>query len=265
MSGPRALIGHQRDEVIADAAHQKSILVLTCKVQGRWETHKSRLLDVAPARRALVVAYPQHNQEQPLDFTRGEEIGVAFRYRSSKCLFASTVIGKRQPRRHRSSRPVSKSLLLSWPDQIEQLQRRVYHRVDIPADSPIAVRLWPGGMASCTETPPTDRKIISGSFQDLSVGGARVSIARKDDLALDVNDLVGMEFSVDPDQPILAVEACFRHAEPTGGDTLSLGFQFIGLEVSPERPSLLSRLARAVSRIERMQAPESPRANSRPS
>ncbi len=250
MSHPEPLSGRQRDQLLADAVHQKTRLVLTCRGRQRWETHKSRLLDMAPARRALVVAYPYDAPDDALQLHRGEQVGVAFRHHSRKCLFAATVVAKRQPRAHSTRASRSKALLLSWPEQIEQLQRRVYHRVAIPPQCPIDVRLWSPRPGTDPRTPREDETVTSGRLIDLSVGGMRVEVG--DDPRLEENEVVSAAFAPDPKAPELILDACFRHAEPTDRGRLSLGFQFIGLEVSQETPSPLSRLARAVARLQRL-------------
>lgn len=251
MNTPGTLIGRRCDELIADAAYQKALLVLTCKSNGRWQTHKSRILDIAQARRALVVAYPRDVDEGTLELARGEQVGVSFRNRSKKCLFSTTVIGKRQPRRTRMRSPNSKALLLEWPGQIEQLQRRVYHRVLISPDAPVEVKLWEGGTNGLEQIPPENRKIVTGRLLDLSVGGTRIEVDPNDNPHFGINDLVGITFRTEPDEPEFLLEGCFRHLQAEDDDQVSLGFQFIGLEVSLETPPLLNRLARSVSKLQR--------------
>jgi len=256
VSPPEPLSGRQRDQLLADAVHQKTRLVLTCRGQQRWETHKSRLLDMAPARRALVVAYPHDTPDGVLQLHRGEQVGVAFRHHSRKCLFAATVVAKRQPRAHSMRASRSKALLLSWPEQIEQLQRRVYYRVAISPQRPVDVRLWSVRTGADPRTPPEDAAVTSGRLIDLSVGGMRVEVQADDDPRLEENQVVSAAFTPDPKAPRLVLDVCFRHAEPTDRGRLSLGFQFIGLEVSQETPSPLSHLARAVARLQRLCEPD---------
>lgn len=250
MNQPNTLMGRERDQIIADAVHEKARLVLTCRGTERWETHKSRLLDMAPARRALVLAFPIDVDVTDFDVSRGEQIGVSFRHHNRKCLFGSTVIGKRQPRRHSHRHTSSRALLVAWPEEIEQLQRRVYYRVPIPDDQPIEVMLWPGvepdmiGNAACC---------LTGRLQDLSVGGMRVEIQRAADPKLDENQLVAVRFQPLADESPMTLEACYRHVEPMQGDKLSLGFQFIGLEIAPNSKSLLAGLASAVSQLQRFE------------
>lgn len=253
MIGLHALHGRQRDELLADAVHQKARLVLTCKGSEGWETHKSRLLDMAPARRALVVTHPCETEGETFELACGEQVGVAFRHHSRKCLFATSVVGKRQPRRHATRSSGPRALLLGWPEQIEELQRRVYYRVAIPAASPIDVRVWSGGLSSSTQGSPPESKAVTGRLLDLSVGGMCVAIAQADDPHFHTNAVVGAEFRPETGRSSLTLEACYRHVQPLGRDRLSLGFQFIGLEVSSDGASLLARLAQVVSRLQRDQ------------
>ncbi len=248
MRQPNTLVGRERDQIIADAVHEKARLVLTCRGTERWEMHKSRLLDMAPARRALVLAFPIDVDEDAFDLSRGEQVGVSFRHHNRKCLFGSTVIGKRQPRRHSHRHTSSRALLVAWPEEIEQLQRRVYYRVPIPEDQPIEVMLWPGVEPDRIGNAANG---LTGRLQDLSVGGMRVAIQRAADPKLEENQLVAVRLQPLANEPPLIMEACYRHVEPAEGGKLSLGFQFIGLEVAPDSNALLAGLASAVSHLQR--------------
>jgi len=250
---PYALTGLQRDELLAEAVQQGTLLTLTQKAKSRWQTHKSRLLDMAPGRRALIVAYPTAAEGQTPEFLRGEQLGVALRHRNRKCLFAATVLDANRMTGDQQGEGSLGSLWLSWPERIEQLQRRVYYRAPVPADAPIDVRLWPGGLTPEDPTAPHLPPGISGRVLDLSVGGMRVGIAAGDDPGLQLNEVVGMAFSPEPHQPPLVLEACFRHAEPLHPSGLSLGLQFVGIELSPTGQIVLARLARTVSRLQRSQ------------
>lgn len=251
MSLPNALVGRQRDQLLADAIHEKARLVLSYRGADQWQLHKSRLLDMAPARRALVVAYPYDIEDDEIEFDRGEQLGVSFRHRSRKCMFGATVVGKRQPRRRTTRGFSSKAILISWPEQIEELQRRVYYRVDIPDFVHLDVEFWPGGADVDGMGPPAGQETQRGRLLDLSVGGMRVEVPSKSNPRFEENTLVGARFSPDPKQPPLVLEACFRHVQVEGVGKLSLGFQFVGLELASDGRSLLSRLATAVSRLQR--------------
>jgi hypothetical protein len=133
----------------------------------------------------------------------------------------------------------------------------VYYRVPVPAESQVPVRFWQGGLIPCPPIPPVDRPVTTGRLFDLSVGGMRVMIARTDDPRLALNDVVGVEFRPELRQPNFVLEACFRHVDSVGAAKLSLGFQFIGLEVSSDGPAILTRLAQAVTRLQHANVLES--------
>jgi hypothetical protein len=172
---------------------------------------------------------------------------------------------------------------LRWPRQIHQLQRRAYERATPPRGNVIAVRCWQEQRRSgkAAET----RRVRHGQLDDLSAGGMRLRMADATDMQ--IGHTYRCAFTPHPGSQQLIVEAILRHrqaesspsgrlqteprpsgrgceGEPSGQrqveapvaadllvDRVSLGFQFIGLEASPEGQRTLDRLARIVSKFQR--------------
>lgn len=251
MTRPEPLTGLQRDELLAESAQQHTQLTLTTKASGRWRTYKSTMLDITRGKRALVVSYPIVKDGESPEFIPGEQIGVTFRHRNRKLLFSAVVFGRGPESEGSPCSGDPTPLLLTWPAQIEQLQRRAYHRVEIPRESPVAIRLWRGSLGPDGGIVPAPSRGVLGRLLDLSVGGVRVEVAEADDPSLEPNDAAVVEFAPEPHQPSITAEVCFRHVQPSSPGWLSLGFQFIGLEVTPNGQAVLARLARTVSRLQR--------------
>jgi c-di-GMP-binding flagellar brake protein YcgR len=256
MIRPHSMTGRHRDDVLAQAAQQSAQLVLTCRIQGRWQAYKSCLLSVDPIKGRMVISAPTDAEAEPLEFVRGEQIGVTFRHRNTKCLFATVVLGTSLPGAGRRGTSAGSVVVLACPDQLEQLQRRAYHRVEIPAESRITVRFWRGGVAPDGRHRIAAAPEFVGRLLDLSVGGIRVGLSAQADPQLQPDEMVGLEFSPEPYRPSIVLEACFRHLQPVRSDKVSLGFQFIGLELHPNGHETLARLARTVRRLQRNQAPK---------
>ena len=61
-------------------------------------------------------------------------------------------------------------------------------------------------------------------------------------------------FALGPQRGELTVDGTFRHRELAPDGAWSLGFQFVGLETSPEGQELLVRIARIVTDFQRAAA-----------
>ncbi len=255
MIRPEVLTGDRLDGVFAEAIRQRMPLLLTHKVGGRWHSRKSVLLDAATAARVFVASDSADDSDHRGPFVPGEQLAAAFRYRNHKCLFVTTFLASRRLSGHTLPGGTAESFILTWPEKIEQLQRRAYYRVEIPRETPVAVQLHRGGWGSPSDPTPSASKQFTARLLDMSVGGMRVELPRGQDPAFGEDEVVGVELRPDPNSPGIEIEACFRHAEPTDSDRLALGFQFVGLELTANGPTALARLARTVSHLQRSTQP----------
>ncbi|MFQ5591281.1 MAG: PilZ domain-containing protein [Phycisphaerae bacterium] len=134
-----------------------------------------------------------------------------------------------------------------WSGRLEQLQRRTYERVAPPRDTVIAVRFWREGATSDKEAK---RVVRHGQMEDLSAGGMRLKVADVSDLEIDT--LYKCVFSPRSGAQSLVLEATLKHHEAVENRRASLGFQFIGLETTPQGRRTLDQLARIVKRFQRV-------------
>jgi c-di-GMP-binding flagellar brake protein YcgR len=142
------------------------------------------------------------------------------------------------------------SLVLRWPSQVHQLQRRAFERSSPPPDTIVAVRFWrarPGH-----ERDSSERDVRHGQLEDISAGGMRIKVARPEDIEDD--GLYCCTFVARQGKPPFLVDAQLRHREAAEGNRASLGFQFVGLEATAEGRRTLDRLARLVSHFQRAAA-----------
>jgi hypothetical protein len=233
----------RRDEIIADAARRRTPVVLTRHDDGGgWKTYKSRFLGCSERARHLYIEQPGGWGEGPGPTPeRGELLGVAFRRGHKKCLFNAMV--RSCPGDGPGGAPHSQGFAIGWPDELQELQRRVYQRACPPPDRSIKARFW----ADPPATGPERARV--GILQDLSAGGMRVRCA--DDAGLEMGDNVKIAFALRSREPRFVLDALYRHCEPNSDGTCSLGFQFLGLETSREGHETLARLARTVTTFQR--------------
>lgn len=242
----------RRDQILMEAAARRSAVVLTCKHAGQWISLKSRFLAAHLSPQQLVVEYPagQPGQRAP-DIEQGQNVGLAFRRGHKKCVFASVVAGKDRLQIDPHSRVGA--LLLRWPEQIHELQRRSFFRAAVPPGQTIAVYLWPGGAAMRSRAGSSGWPVCTAELLDLSAGGFRVQLLASDEPGLAVGQTVGMEFAPDPASPPIVADANLRHRQRLDQQRISMGFQFVGLEQTARGRMLLQRLGRIASNWRRCQ------------
>jgi c-di-GMP-binding flagellar brake protein YcgR len=247
MSNSLSLDRARRDEILAEAASKRIPVTLSCHSHGNWTTLKSRILAVEGPGQRIVAEYPvgPEGQRAP-DIERGQCVGISFRRGHKKCVFSSVVSEKR--RFQVDQRNQVGALVIRWPEDICQLQRRAYFRVPVPAGHLVAVYLWPGGAVARQRAGSPGWPLHVGQLVDLSAGGFRAELVGGDDPQFSVGQTVGMEFVPEPNRPPVVVDAHFRHSEPVGQERISLGFQFVGLEQNRRSRELLVRLGQIAAR-----------------
>jgi len=251
MSGAISLDRARRDQILVEAADRRTPLVLSRKQPHGWGTFRSRLLEAEPIAQRLIIEYPVGaGGEKAPDIEEGESIGVAFRKGHRKCMFASVVQGKKRFQIDEANRVGA--LLLRWPGDLQQLQRRVYYRAPIPPDRAIKVAFWPGGLAYEARVGAAEFPVYAGWLMNLSAGGMAVVVPHDQRGDWRPGDTFGCRFEPAPGS-CLAMDATLRHAEPGENGLTRLGFQFVGLELTGQGRAVLRLLAHVVARFHRLQ------------
>jgi len=226
----------RRDEIVADSIRDHRRAVLTHRTAQGWRTYKSHFQSGSESAENVVLLLDTSEEELAIAPQVGQTIGVTFRLGQNKCGFSAVILEVRVP-----------SVVLRWPDHLQQLQRRVFERASPPEGSIVAVRFWredgtSGGVAG-------ERHVRHGQLDDLSAGGMRIKVADPQDVELD--QLYRCVFTAYPGAPAMVLEAVLRHREACDRGRASLGFQFIGLETTPDGRRVLERLARIVTQFHR--------------
>lgn len=243
----------RRDELLTEAADRQVQAVISHRLDSGWTTYKSRILQADSAGEFLIIEHPQPAPGQaPPELAPGEKIGLTFRRGHKKCLCSVEI-----ERLATFTLPDGQSVAavqIPWPEKLQEVQRRIFYRANVPPGRRIEVRFWDGGIG---DRDPAELQLVphhTGLLQDISGGGCRVEIDAARDPQLRTGDTVGIEFQPDPRSEPLHIDAVFRHTEDADRGKLALGFQFVGLEVTPEGRATLHALSRVVSTFLRIES-----------
>ncbi len=239
MGTMQSIVKDRQQEIVAESIRQQRRLVMTHNSEEGWRTFKSTFALGSPSAGELLVrvSCPDGAADAFLP-SPGDTLGGTFRVGHKKCMFCTVV-------RSVQRQSTAALLTLGWPEHIQQLQRRAYERATPPRGTIIAVRFW-------RETGPSDptlqaRSVRHGQLEDISCGGMRIKVA--DPKETEIGADYRCVFTPRPGKPSIVLDAILRHREAVDRGRASLGFQFVGLETTPESLRTLDRLARLVSRF----------------
>lgn len=246
MSRAGAVATDRHEPILRWAVDRRTAVHLTSLNGEGWSVLKSNFVGFDEEQGLLLIAAPVPEGMSRAEFRNGDSVGVSFRRGHKKCLFITTLLGRRagSPQEHEGE-----VWMMRRPDVIRELQRRAYQRATVPPDRFIGVRLWEGGLVSPGEP---SWPICSGRVADASVGGIQVDVRADQNPRLSIGDVVGVEITPAPNRPPLLVEAQYRHCSISGPGRLALGFQFVGLEHDVAGRSSIEDLADFVRDLQRM-------------
>ena len=241
MRATQTISGERQDNLLEDSINRRLRTTVTRHTPEGWRTFKSSFMAGDRTSRTILlkVLLPEDMPPQA-DPNQGDSLGVTFRAGHKKCMFsarAQSVV------REGGAAVVT----VSWPDNLEQLQRRVYERVVPPRGMVVPVRFWQEQPGSTM--PEGDRKIRHGQLEDISAGGMRLKTGDLTDI--EIGSAFRCVFAPQPGAPTVIADAVLRHHEATDRGRASLGFHFLGLETTPEGRMVLDQIARIVMHFQR--------------
>jgi c-di-GMP-binding flagellar brake protein YcgR len=226
---------HEPAELLAEAVSRRSVAGISCKLTDGWASFKSCFLGIEDETRNLIIEYPAPKDLPPPEFTGGESIGISFRRGHRKCVFSTGLLGQC---RFPISRGVEiPALKLLWPNQMYELQRRLFYRAPVPAQETIPVDI----RRIAASEKDTEARLYRGHMVDLSFGGLSLMFERGQHPRWDNDDMVACSFDVD-NEGSFSLDTRFRYCEQTSPEHMRLGLQFAGLETSTSGRELLDRL-----------------------
>lgn len=249
MKPRRILTPHETTEILDFAVRDNALAVLSIAEGESWHTAKCRFLERDPNRRFFVLEQPEPSEE-PVNLSLGQYIGVSFRYRSRKIMFATVVEAKGRFMIDGSS--AVPAIRFRWPDSLTELQRRAYYRTPLPPGMTVPVSFWAGGCQARTRTQSQTLSVFNGDALDISCGGTLVRLSQTTPSEWVEDMTLGVEMHMPDGRPPLLIDAYFRGARKESSGEISAALQFVGLEVTVDGRQALQRLARCVQRFHRM-------------
>lgn len=248
---PRRMLTPLDASAIFDrAVQERALAVLTFQDGHEWYSFKSRFLERDAQRRFFVLDY-QAVDDHPLpSVAPGQYLGVSFRQKSRKLLFATIVEAKG----HfvLDDQTTVPAIRYRWPDGMTELQRRAYFRTPIPAEMPLNVSIWAGGVLARARAQTEALQVISGDLCDLSCGGALVRLHHPAPPDWVMEQTIGVEMHLPDGRAPILVDARYRGARTDESGALNLALQFVGLELTVDGRLVLQRLANSVQRLHRL-------------
>lgn len=248
---PRPITGLRDTREIFDrAVQERALAVLTLQDGNDWASFKARFLERDGNGRFFVLDYEPVNGETLPPIAPGQYVGVSFRQKSRKILFATVVEAKG----HfvMDNQTSIAAVRYRWPDTLTELQRRAYYRTPVPAQMTLLVSLWPGGVTARAQAQGSTLQIATGDLADMSCGGALVHLHQPVPPAWSGEDLLGAEIQMPDGRNPLLVDVRYRGARTEESGATGVAIQFLGLELTVEGRLVLQRLANCVQRLYRL-------------
>ncbi len=237
----------QIDEAITAACDKHVPLTVTIRDSGRWITLRSRFLRVDQGH--ILIEYPQVEEGQPPhEFAPADKIGITFKLKHYKHITMVTTVGPRTMKLPDGTD--AHVLCVCCPLKMHRAQRRAYLRVDIPPNRVVRVSFWQGGVEAEPTGGPEDDPVWSGRVSNLSAGGFQVVADAALAETLETGDFIGVHISFGAGSDWVRADAQFRHVQVTGESCL-LGFQFVGLEQTPQGRKTLTSISQTVAELRR--------------
>lgn len=244
----------QIDEAIRGGTERNVPATVTVRTGETWTNLHTRLM--ALRNEHVLVAMPSTDGGQSgREFLPADKIGMSFKLKHHKHIFTATVAGTDSVDEGDEAEPL---LSLCWPTRMHRLQRRVFHRVEVPPNRIIRASFWLGGCRAEPAGTSADRPVWSGRVSNLSAGGLQIVAPRSPAELLEVGETVGIRLVFGAGSNTVYADAQFRHAEPADNHAL-MGFQFLGLAHSSKGRQALQVISAKVGELQRLQSPRAHR------
>lgn len=232
-----------------EAVGQNALAVLTVHKNGNWHTFKSRFLERDRNCHFVVLDYQETHGTKPPPLIPGHYVGLSFRHKSRKVMFATVVEAKgRYLVNGKTSVP---AVRYRWPESMTELQRRAYYRTPVPPEVRVLANVWRGGVEARQSAQGSTLSVLAGEALDVSCGGTLIRLNQLAAPGWTDNDTLGVELHLPDGQAPLLVDAYYRGTRHDAGGHLCAAVQFVGLELALDGRGILHRLARCVQKFHR--------------
>jgi len=242
MTRPFRIDTDRQAEILGQAVSKRFPAQVTFRQIDNWCSCKTRFLTMDRHVGELLIEYPQPTEGPPPEIVGGQSMDVSFRRGHKKCVFNTLVLG--QCRFTLGTIKNVPALKLQYPDEMVELQRRLYHRATVPANMTVPVHLE-------REEHNQAGAICQATMLDVSAGGISVVLPKHNRPDWDRDEPVRCSFRTNSTEPPINVIGQVRHAEPMDGERVRVGVHFVGLETDSEQSDTLQRITRLASRFQR--------------
>jgi c-di-GMP-binding flagellar brake protein YcgR len=241
------LASDQVTEIILSACQRGIPMTITTRIDSAWHNLHTRVLGSQDSHLLLAMP-PAEEGVAPHEFAPAERIGVNFKLKHHKHIFAATVVGQQRMRAEDGTDiPV---LAVVMPTRMQRLQRRAYIRADVPPNRIVRASFWLGGCDSEPAGTSPEHPVYYGTVKNISAGGLQLETDQDSAANLEEGDMVGMRLVFGTSGETIYTDAQFRHIEPRDGKAL-LGFQFLGLTETPDGRVVLQVISARVAEFQK--------------
>jgi len=216
-------------------------------------TYKSRLfdIDVQSGRRSVLLDIPT-DAGRYIALARGTEVEVHFATGLERFLFEARVQGKSTFTLGTGSKV--RTLVVSYPEVLENSQRRAYYRVAPPSSKSILVRMATFKHKKDGKWTYEERfEALRANLVDISAGGVAVRVPKSQSRDIDVDSRLKLAFKLVPEEDEIKLTGMVRHCRDDSVDKTMriMGIQFVDVEASPEGRRHVDRIFAFVAQIQR--------------
>ncbi len=224
----------QTNDYLMWAIDTRAHLRVTVRLAREWEELSSQFLAGEQLRTILVTKFAEPWTERLL---AGQLLPCSFRKGHKKYLFVSAILGQKEVEIDGQMEPV---YVLTWPEGLQEMQRRLYYRAAVPSQYDLKVKFYPA--VAAIGSVPEGKPLAEGRLVDVSAGGALVDLSETTDVEPENGYLLEIEM-LRPEKPALVLARTRRMSDDNGG-LCRCGMQFLSLDHTPRGHDTRMRLAR---------------------
>jgi len=239
----------QIHECLDEAVRREVPVCLTCRTGTQWHNLHTRILHSTPE--AVWLEYPAADGPVP-EITQGIEVGLSFKLKHHKHIFNATVQAVEEL--GLAGAAAVRAIGVAAPQRLQRVQRRAYHRVDVPRNRSVLATFWSGGLPAATGEGGAPLN-WEGWVTNISAGGFQVRIGGQNAPDFEVGDLVGVRIDLGQEYKEVLADARFRQQHMDERGVTYQGFQFVGLNETSQGREMLRRIAVIVCEFQRFQSP----------
>jgi len=226
---------------LSEALRRNTPVNVTCRVDGRWHSLRSRLLALTPD--AVWLARPVGRDADGVEVHAGMELGFSFKLKHHKHIFNLPVDAAGEY--GTAAGEAIGAIRVVVPPRMQRVQRRAYLRAEVPRNRSILATFRLGG--SDGDNGPT----WEGWVTDISAGGFQVRLAHHGAPEMDLGDPVGVAIVAGQEFAPIEAAAQFRQTHVDERGVIHHGFQFVGLNESARGRRTLQRIGQIVCDFQR--------------